>query len=667
MEEVKRTVVPHRLRGVRPPLAGMIVAVLGSVAFGTGRNAAASPMGQAAAEQVSEASYRYFIGDDLSVPGILYTHFGDNRGPDGPEHDPAQTSIISELESYGLAVTLEPFDYSSEIHYNVVATKLGTAHPDQAYILGAHCDSTNNPGADENASGVALLLEAARIISQYDSEYTICFIVFDMEEQGLVGSDAYVDAHYPEDILGMVSADRVAYDTDTDHACLFGQAASTPIKAAIGEAIGMYGGGLTYADCGQDEQSSHTPFEAAGYQACLLIEGEFASNARHHTQQDSVDAPGYIDYAYAVRMTRSIVGFLVDHAGVTGLAFSFPYGRPELINPAGGTTLHVEVGSAGMTPQPDTALLHYDAGSGFVTLPMEQIAPSVYEAEFPAFECGQEMFYYVSAETTGGVVTTSPATVPAASYSAFAAIDRIVVFEEDFESDQGWIAGNLGATGGDWQRGIPVNDPGWDYDPALDSDGSGRCYLTENGFGNTDVDGGAVRLTTPTLDMSTGSITIGYDYFLRLTNAEGGADRLLVEINSNDGVGAWTEIARHDTDGGLLWHHHDIDQADLAAAEVSLTSTMRVRFTANDGDPQSIVEAGLDAFSVVTLVCSSAADGDMDADDDTDGLDIRLFVDAILGNPSPSDVIHGDFTGDSELDADDVPGMVSALLASPAS
>lgn len=121
--------------------------------------ATASDEGQAAADQVSETSYRYFLGDNQGVEGILYTHAGDDRGY-GPEHDLARDNIAAQLESYGLSVVLEPFYYGGT-YYNVVATKLGTVYPDQEYIVGAHYDSVSNPGADDNASGVALVLEAA--------------------------------------------------------------------------------------------------------------------------------------------------------------------------------------------------------------------------------------------------------------------------------------------------------------------------------------------------------------------------------------------------------------------------------------------------------------------------------------------------------------------------
>ncbi|MCH7872371.1 MAG: hypothetical protein IID33_11790, partial [Planctomycetes bacterium] len=173
-----------------------------------------------------------------------------------------------------------------------------------------------------------------------------------------------------------------------------------------------------------------------------------------------------------------------------------------------------------------------------------------------------------------------------------------VIFDNG-ERERGWTFENLGATSGDWQRGTPVNDPDWDYDPIFDADFGGQCYLTQNELGNTDVDDGAVRMTSPLLDMSQGNVTISYSYFLKLTDTTGGVDRLLLEISSNGGAGPWTEIARHDTDGGIMWHYHQIDQADLDAAGVTLTANMQFRFTVNDADPQSIVEAGLDEFRVI--------------------------------------------------------------------
>jgi hypothetical protein len=281
---------------------------------------------------VSEENYRHYLDD------MLYTHAGDDRSVTGPEHDPARDNIQALLTSFGLTVTLESFAYEYPepgTGYNVVATKLGTTYPDQEYIIGAHYDSgfvfsehgkppqfvepeagyQGTPGADDNGSGVALILEAARILSQYDSDYTIRFIAFDAEEVGLVGSEAYVADHIDDDILGMISTDMVAYDDGRNEAEIWcGSDSSPDVRSDLAEAITSYGEGLGYLHFPSSGNSDYAPFEDAGFQACLLMER--SANPYYHELQDNVDVPGYINYEYATRMTRSIVGFLVDNAGV---------------------------------------------------------------------------------------------------------------------------------------------------------------------------------------------------------------------------------------------------------------------------------------------------------------------------------------------------------------
>ncbi|MCP4593703.1 MAG: Zn-dependent exopeptidase M28 [bacterium] len=275
----------------------------------------ASERGQAAADQVTEASYRGWLGDDRGTLGILYAHTGDDRGY-GPEHDLARGNIFDAFDGFGLDASLHGFTYSSSTYYNVVGEMLGTKYPDRIYIVGAHFDSVNNPGADDNGSGTAAVLEAAWVLSQYDSESTIRFIAFDREEQGLVGSNNYSADHLSEDIRGVLVLDMVAYDTGTDSALIYGRTASTPIKSAVAAALDTYGQGISASVSGQLDQSDHAPFEGDGFQACLLIEGEVWDNPYYHTAQDSVETPGNINYDYARRMTRAAVGWLVDQAGV---------------------------------------------------------------------------------------------------------------------------------------------------------------------------------------------------------------------------------------------------------------------------------------------------------------------------------------------------------------
>ncbi len=178
------------------------------------------------------------------------------------------------------------------------------------------------------------------------------------------------------------------------------------------------------------------------------------------------------------------------------------------------------------------------------------------------------------------------------------------IIDDNFEMDLGWTASvGPGVTDGAWERGIPVNDPAWAFAPFADSDGSGRCYLTANRLGNSDVDGGAVTLVSPAMDFSAGQITICYDYFLNL-NQVGGAnpDGLFFEISSNGLTGPWVRVASHVTNNGSAWTVATFTQAQLTTAGVVNTSNMRARFIAvdNASPGQSVVEAGVDAFRVYT-------------------------------------------------------------------
>lgn len=57
----------------------------------------------------------------------------------------------------------------------------------------------------------------------------------------------------------------------------------------------------------------HAHFDYAGFNACLLIEGNYRSNLYYHRAADSVDTPNYIDYTYAANMTRGVVGYLAEN------------------------------------------------------------------------------------------------------------------------------------------------------------------------------------------------------------------------------------------------------------------------------------------------------------------------------------------------------------------
>jgi len=96
----------------------------------------------------------------------------------------AELFIYKKLQEYGYQPLIQHFSGSRGV--NIVATKMGTKFPDQQYIICAHYDDMPSgslaPGADDNASGIVAVLEAARILSTLDLAYTVKFALWDEEE-----------------------------------------------------------------------------------------------------------------------------------------------------------------------------------------------------------------------------------------------------------------------------------------------------------------------------------------------------------------------------------------------------------------------------------------------------------------------------------------------------
>ena len=288
---------------------------------------------------------------------------------------------------------------------------------------------------------------------------------------------------------------------------------------------------------------------------------------------------------------------------ISGVGIDFPNGRPGLLDPAGGTTFRVVAFDDGQEPVPGTGVLHYDAGAGFQTVAMSNVSDNVYDAEFPAIDCGAIVSYYVSVESTSGEVFTSPNAAPIATYSVISAVAATVAFEDNFQGNMGWaVSGN--AADGQWQRGVPAGG-GDRGDPAADGDDSGACYVTDNVDGNSDVDDGSTILTSPTMDGTAGpSDDVLISYYRWYSNDIGGApnsDIFEVEI-SNDNGATWVDLetvgpAGNETGGG--WFFRSFNVRDF----VTPTNQMRVRFIASDLGQGSVVEAGVDGVKIDIIEC----------------------------------------------------------------
>ncbi|MCP4580394.1 MAG: T9SS type A sorting domain-containing protein [candidate division Zixibacteria bacterium] len=281
------------------------------------------------------------------------------------------------------------------------------------------------------------------------------------------------------------------------------------------------------------------------------------------------------------------------------IGFDFPEGHPEFISPEGGTIIDVEVYPITENPEPGTGMLHYNIGEGWLEIAMTETSPDVYEAEFPEIECGIEVQYYFSAETDQGNTATNPSNAPTTTYSLYCAYNFYTVFEDDFETDQGWIVENTPAlTDGAWDRGVPVGG-GERGDPPTDYDGSGQCYLTDNVYGNSDVDEGMTYLISPSFDLTDGDALISYA--LWYTNYAGDnpyTDYFRIWLSADDGE-TWEmayTIGPTSSDG---WKVETFSVNEV----ITPTDMVRVRFEVSDLFGGSVVEAGVDAFKVLLINC----------------------------------------------------------------
>jgi hypothetical protein len=609
-------------------------------------SATASDLGMAAADQVSEISYIDFLDN------WLYTHTGDGRGPSSPEHDLARDNIYALFSAYGLQVALEPFSWSGT-HYNVVATQVGTTFPDQEFIIGAHYDSVSNPGADDNASGVALVLEAARILSQYDSAYTIRYIAFDMEEVGLVGADAYVSAHAGDDILMMLSCDMVAYDTGTNEARIYSR--GNPVMGTLGAAIDEYGNGLTWLDAGWISASDHASFDQAGYEAGLLIESEVWNNPHYHTPLDCFDTPGYLDFAYAARMTRSVVGWLVDQAEVLveydGLAFEYPDGRPEFISPAGGTTMRVDVVGVGVvSPQPGTGMLHYDTGFGWQSVPMVEVSSNVYDAVFPAAMCGSEVSYSISAVGDDGETYSNPTHAPNVAYSTLGAYGESVSYENTLDADPGWSTQDLWAfgqpTGGGGQYGGPDPTSGYTgpYVYGYSLNGDYQNQLPER------------HLTSDPIDC-TGrfGLTLRFQRWLGVEQPSYDHAYVRVSNNGNTWVTVWENTAEITDD---QWESVEYNISAVADDQPDVY----LRWTIGETDSSwQYCGWNIDDVQLVALDCEGPCPPDVNGDGSVDVDDLTALILAWGSCPQcPADI-----DGNGVVDVDDLTAVILGWGACP--
>ncbi len=528
----------------------------------------------------------------------------------------AAEHIKAEFESFGIdSVYFDDFALG-EFSPNVVAVMLGVEHPEDVYVLGGHYDSiTSNigfcPGADDNASGTACVLECARILSDYRFNKTLIFVAFGAEELGLYGSQAYAGsaATREENIVGMVNVDMIGYLVHPDSTVdldVITNASSWWLWNAAEWAAAEYVPGFPVIEgrLPSYASSDHVSFWNADYDAIMFHE-DWRSSPHIHGPDDvvgiSYNSPELAEKSVkvAVALMASLAEpeswILITHAPLTDTEES---DRPlEVLADI----------RAARALDPDSVFVHYETSAGdTATVPMQSLeSPFAFEATIPPQPRGTFLDYYIVAQDTDGNRRTSPPNAPADVYSIFVGTISTLFFD-DLEAERGWAVGapEDGATAGVWEWADPTgswwNDvqvqPEDDHTPSPGT----KCFVTANAAPGApqaagDVDGGKTTLLSPLFDLSNRS-NAHVRYYRWFTNDTGAdpTDPWIVDVSA-DGGASWVRLETLST-SRREWERVERRLTDY----IPLSSQVRFRFIAADDGEGSVVEAAIDDLEIVT-------------------------------------------------------------------
>jgi hypothetical protein len=368
-----------------------------------------------------------------------------------------------------------------------------------------------------------------------------------------------------------------------------------------------------------------------------------------------------------------------------GVRFEYPFGIPLFVQPDTPTTITIRVVATGETPlMPNSGTLFYSLdGDPFQSVAMTPMGSARYDADLPGAECATNYKFYVQVLLQNGEPFTDPFDAPASANTSIAAVGTEITLEDGIEGDvSAWtVVNDPSLTSGAWEQAEPIQTifqgaiaaPGADAEA---SDDNTFAFVTQNcppppdpcsnfAAGTADVDGGPTDLLTPVLNLNGTDAEISYFRWAYSS----GADVLTVSItnDANSPTPTWVNVENvaHTSNGQTTaWEGHSFRVSDFVAP----TSTVQVRFRANDVDTGSVVEAGVDLFRVEKFLCSlvptCACPGDVSDNGGVDGADMQGFIDCMFGGGA--NCICADIDPGLGLDTADIAAFVTAILSGPA-
>jgi len=201
---------------------------------------------------------RILSGEDSVIIGnstvLIQSRTNNLTDHEMPGHKIANEYLIQELKKYTPDVVSQNFKFRDDTVRNIIA-RINGIDTTKKIIISAHYDSRvtpydplYSPGADDNASGVSAVLESARLLNRIVINNSVYFILWDMEEDGCLGSEYYANNHVGDtNYIAMLNLDMIAYDTlNIGKVDLWCNEMSNPLIKIIDNINNLYSIGLTF-------------------------------------------------------------------------------------------------------------------------------------------------------------------------------------------------------------------------------------------------------------------------------------------------------------------------------------------------------------------------------------------------------------------------------------